>query len=59
MSATEIKKVNAILDDLERSREERYTKGKAGRKGMLHQGYGFRTEWSRYLIEYNDNLYNS
>ena len=48
-----------FLDRLDRTRESRYTKGKASRKGVLPQGNGFRSEWSEYLTENLDNLYNS
>ena len=51
------KKLDIILDYLDDSREERYTKGKIARKNMLRQFDGFRQDWVQYAQNERENFY--
>lgn len=52
-------RMTKYLNRMDRSREIRYAKDKAERKGMERQCNGFRSEWYRYLDEIGtDNLYS-
>lgn len=48
------KDVNAFLDSMDATREDRYAHG--NRKGMMRQLDGFRHEWNAYANEYSDNF---